>query len=283
VWPESETTKQMRQLYPDAAAFATGHLPYVFAVTATLIARGIPVRETWTQPTRPGAREDGTRTAHIEIDRVAWQARFPDSAVPLVLQWSESFGWNYTLHTGSNNGLQTVAPATERGPAVTLSRGLGYAVALVADPHDVADGVQALLAGKHLPEVGWAGRSSHVQDLALESALAAYRTHPGASALAGSMTRGREYWITPQHILRSLDTAMLAAIARQDRRTHAPARNSQGHGREAVTANALISAAVAWVKPVRALLSAHTRRTSGTAASKAAHATPPHDRHAAQR
>ena len=206
MWRESEAVLRMRQLYPAGGSmpFHTGHLPYVHAVAVTLIARGIEVLAV-RLPRPPFDPDAGPRAAELELAPSAWAHRFPASPVPMTVTWSEAFGWNYTIDSPANNGL-----AFGAGEDMTLrSRGIGPNVSLVADPHDVADAVTDLLAGKDVEPAGWVGRSPELQDADLEMALAAYRDHPGAAALDG---KSKRYLIT-HDVLLGLNRDMLASLA----------------------------------------------------------------------
>ncbi|HCT80695.1 MAG TPA: hypothetical protein DGT23_29830 [Micromonosporaceae bacterium] len=208
MWNESPDVRQMGQLYPSGGAypFQIGHLPYIRAVTATFAARGLTVQH-MRLPQWPFDAATGVRTAEIQLGAEVWGERYPAAAVPFTVTWSESHGWNYTAGTAADNGLD-FGPGDDM---VLRSRGLGPAVSLVADPHQVADAVQAFLAGTAFEPAGWAGRNPAVQDVRLEAALGAYRQHPGALALAG-LHRNYE---TTRSMLASLEPATLAGLSQR--------------------------------------------------------------------
>jgi hypothetical protein len=89
------------------------------------------------------------------------------------LAWDEETGWR-----------TEVDEITQSRPALSL----------VAEPHLVADAVEALRYSDLVAQSSWAGRNVQVRDVTLEAALATFRSHPAVLALHAAQARADFWW-----------------------------------------------------------------------------------------
>jgi hypothetical protein len=165
MWAQTEETRRWSRLYEGTGVwFEIGHLAYIEAVVSTVLARGLRAAR-WDAGLGGDPAISPGRRATIVLD--------DSSTVTWRLAWDEETGWR-----------TEVDEIPHSRPALSL----------VAEPHLVADAVEALRYSDLVAQSSWAGRNVRVHDVTLEAALATFRSHPAVLALHAAQARADFWW-----------------------------------------------------------------------------------------